>query len=761
MKKLFTLLFTLCAFAINGNAAMWLVGDAFNGWNESGNVQMTQNGTTYTYEASLDAGKYFAFFKDSQAWSSQRGPSRGNNSAPSGDWESTTSGGAWKVATTGEYTIEYNYSTNQAKIALKTVTPFDDTTRKFAVTGAAFGGWNMPPSATQTFTNNGDGTYTLVFSGASQAEFKLSGVGESDTFDSSWSVFNGGCYGKSGLVEGDNTLTTSFGTGNMTFPVNGDVTLTISNVTESSCTLNIARTSTAPANFYILGLNGWDPSAGESMSLSGSTYSYTGNFYSQDENGYAYFSFTTALGSSSDDWDGIASSRWGADADGTLVEAGTSYNVSAGTNAFKLAEGNYTISVNFTSSTAATLTIVNNGGLVYPTVKLMGVDSDWTNGITLTHQGNGIYTLQQALEAATEVKFTVDGEWVGSTDGTDAINSGHHSNIPYGSGNNLYIDESNTYDITLNLQSKTFSFDLHVDTYSLVGATALFGGESDFDTDIDMTATATEGVYTYTTEMLSLAAGNYEYKVRGNHTWSWYEIPQSGNQALTIDAAGFYTVTFTLNNNDFTLTAVATPVTETVAKNSAGIATYVLQNPVDLGATLAGNSGLSIYKVESFDSQEVVLTGVTTGYVPAGTPLLLEYTGEGNITFTLTAESTTALTGNLLKAGEDAYPSGTGPFYVLQKPAGYTEARFFRLDSSVSVPTNRAYLDAADKSAANAPLQAGQKVMGLEGGNTTAIDGIQTQTENEAGKWYNLQGLQVNNPQKGIYMRNGKKVVVK
>lgn len=241
MKKAYTLIF-VALFAMLGlkaQAAMWLVGDAFNGWNESGNVQMEANDGIYTYTANLTAGKGFAFFKDSEGWSNQRGPQT-NGAAPTGDWEVTASGSnSWKVATTGEYKIEYNYETDQAKIALVTQEQFDPAKRKFAVTGDAFGGWNMPPAANQTFTNNDDGTYTLKFEGAKAAGFKLSGVGINDVFDENWSVFNSGVLGKASLAEGNNELSNSFGSGNMTFPVSGNVTLIISDVTESSCKLNI------------------------------------------------------------------------------------------------------------------------------------------------------------------------------------------------------------------------------------------------------------------------------------------------------------------------------------------------------------------------------------------------------------------------------------------------------------------------------------------------------------------------------------------
>ena len=260
MKKHYTLMIValLAMLGLNAQAAMWLVGDAFNGWSESGNVEMTNDNGIYTYTANLTAGAYFAFFKDSQSWSSQRGPMTGD-AAPSGDWESTKSGGAWKVATTGEYVIQYNYSTDQAKIALQVAEPFDATKRKFVVTGDAFGGWNMPPTEAQTFTNNGDGTYTLVYEGASASPFKLAGVGENDTFDSSWNVFNSGCRYNGSLAVGDNNMV-SGNTSNMNFPVSGNVTLTITEVTENSCKLNIQLTQEIIPDkaYYLVGaFNHW------------------------------------------------------------------------------------------------------------------------------------------------------------------------------------------------------------------------------------------------------------------------------------------------------------------------------------------------------------------------------------------------------------------------------------------------------------------------------------------------------------------------
>ena len=83
MKKTITL--TIVAlFAMIGlkaQATMYLVGDCFNGWTTTGNVEMTDDGDgMYSWSGNLVAGSSFAFFRDTEDWGSQRGPAAGDGS---------------------------------------------------------------------------------------------------------------------------------------------------------------------------------------------------------------------------------------------------------------------------------------------------------------------------------------------------------------------------------------------------------------------------------------------------------------------------------------------------------------------------------------------------------------------------------------------------------------------------------------------------------------------------------------------------------
>ena len=444
MKKNFTLIL-VALFAMVGmkaQAAMYLVGDAFNGWNTSGNVVMsTDDNNIYYYTADLTAGKYFAFFKDNEGWSYQRGPAAGNKSAPSGDWENTTSGGSWRVATSGTYLIQYNHETDQAKIAIAQQAQFDPAQRKFAVTGAAFGGWNMPPTAAQTFTNNGDGTYTLVYEGATAGQFKLSGVGINDEFDSGWGVFNGGCLYNGSLAIGDNALSAG-NTGNMNFPVGGNVTLIISNVTESSCSLNITVNEEVIPDkaYYLIGaVNGWNDETkipfGENDGVFTLTQTFSGEFKIKDENG---------------NWLGGGVTLTAENPSVTLVE---------GENLVLTDESEYTLTIE-----DGILTVT---GFPAPPaltgVELRGsYDENWTEVITYVMQNvDGAWVLNnQEIDPGFEFKVvaTYDNgsqEWYGAqADGDYWVTLAALGNAigmgTTGGYNNLFFDDAGTFTFTVN-----------------------------------------------------------------------------------------------------------------------------------------------------------------------------------------------------------------------------------------------------------------------------------------------------------------------
>ena len=58
---------------------------------------------------------------------------------------------------------------------------------------------------------------------------------------------------------------------------------------------------------------------------------------------------------------------------------------------------------------------------------------------------------------------------------------------------------------------------------------------------------------------------------------------------------------------------------------------------------------------------------------------------------------------------------------------------------------------------------AGARVITIEeaDGSVTAIDTVETQNGENNGAIYNLQGVRVNKASKGVFIQNGKKVIIK
>ena len=90
-------------------------------------------------------------------------------------------------------------------------------------------------------------------------------------------------------------------------------------------------------------------------------------------------------------------------------------------------------------------------------------------------------------------------------------------------------------------------------------------------------------------------------------------------------------------------------------------------------------------------------------------------------------------------------------FYVLKG------GEFLRVANPGAVSAYNCWLEIGGSTPSNAPRYSIEV-----GGNTTRIDSIGTATIEGDDAWYTLSGVRVAQPvQKGIYIRNGKKIIVK
>ena len=159
-------------------------------------------------------------------------------------------------------------------------------------------------------------------------------------------------------------------------------------------------------------------------------------------------------------------------------------------------------------------------------------------------------------------------------------------------------------------------------------------------------------------------------------------------------------------------------------------------------------TGITPYVIKTnADATKVTLEAKTS--VAAGEPVLLY--AEGGATKSVPAIATADVaTGNLLKAGTGAAVtySTTTPYYVLATVNNVTG--FYRANNN-PVPVGKAYLDAGTATARFFSLDLDGETTGIHNVNANLND-------NDC---FDLQGRRVAAPQKGLYIINGKKVVIK
>ena len=188
-------------------------------------------------------------------------------------------------------------------------------------------------------------------------------------------------------------------------------------------------------------------------------------------------------------------------------------------------------------------------------------------------------------------------------------------------------------------------------------------------------------------------------------------------------------------------------ITETVSVSKAAFATY---SPSSNVIVPAEESGIKVYTAKVEDNQ-INLTQVEAGKVlKAGTGYVVAG-NENSYEFALTNEAAEAIEGNDLKvAGEGLTATADTKYYVLTKRA--EGVGFGKVAVGVNIPVGKCYIDLT--------ATASKATFLSFGGETTGISNMETAKAN-ANEYFSLQGVKTMKPNKGIYIHNGKKVVIK
>ena len=241
-----------------------------------------------------------------------------------------------------------------------------------------------------------------------------------------------------------------------------------------------------------------------------------------------------------------------------------------------------------------------------------------------------------------------------------------------------------------------------------------------------------------------------------------YQIAEGS--AITPEAAptkdgyvfsGWSTIPATMPAEDVTITGTFTLLTDedVIQITTAGQSTWCSKYDLDF----TGVEGLKAYTATGYDRISGTIWLTRVYQVPANEGIFLmgnadEYHVPHKSTGTYYAN---LMVGTLQPITINETDGEYTNYYLSNGDSG---VGFYKVNGSVDLKANRAYLPLLKGS-----VQAGTRFIGIEfeDDGTTSIKGLTPVLSEGEGEWYTLQGQRVAKPGKGLYIRNGKKVVMK
>ncbi len=250
--------------------------------------------------------------------------------------------------------------------------------------------------------------------------------------------------------------------------------------------------------------------------------------------------------------------------------------------------------------------------------------------------------------------------------------------------------------------------------------------------------------------VLNGVTGNAAFSVSGSNNLTpdeWATIPGQ-SYAFTVKEDGY--VIFNVARYGYlqSITLKSLPIEVSVGPN--GIATFTPSVALDF-------TNATSIKAYTATVSETTVTLTETKTVAAGEGVIIQSVNGGEATEEIavanpaTATEGNALVGTLVDIAALATTDGTYNNYILNFVDG--KAGFY-LANDKKVAAGKAYLQV--------PVANGAKALTIvwNDGETTGINSVET-VEIENGNVYDLSGRKIANPAKGLYIKNGKKFIVK
>lgn len=182
-----------------------------------------------------------------------------------------------------------------------------------------------------------------------------------------------------------------------------------------------------------------------------------------------------------------------------------------------------------------------------------------------------------------------------------------------------------------------------------------------------------------------------------------------------------------------------------VKLSASGLGSYFINK--DLSVPVSGIS--AIYLITGSEDSPT-FTELHDGFIPANTAFIIKGNAGSFVTFrttTIPAEVKVDVANNLLKGSMENQTAVTNnQFYILSKTTTLKTSEpiaFEPISEGTTLLKNQAYLPA---------LKALQT---FDGSTTTGIKEVRSTKQNNT--YYNLQGIEVNNPAQGVFIQNNKK----
>ena len=266
-----------------------------------------------------------------------------------------------------------------------------------------------------------------------------------------------------------------------------------------------------------------------------------------------------------------------------------------------------------------------------------------------------------------------------------------------------------------------------------VPKTSGFSGDTNFAMADEFTTTPTAGGC-IPVQLPSSSGLQGTWGLSSNAGRVTYEVVVKG------DILTYFTVAGIKNTSEVTATGVYVKIAD------SGKSSYCASDAIQMV------EGVRAYIVTNVTSTSATMTEITDA-VPANTGIMLVGTGGTGYTLPVASSGATTadVTSNMLfgTANGTTVEDVSGTTYL-----ALSGGEFVKMNPG-TIKAHKAYLSV------NSSILGDDSKLAIsfDDGDATAIDEVKSTKQD--GVFYNLNGMRVNAPQKGIYILNGKKIVVK